>query len=58
LEKRGKYVLATIFIRLQPFLDYMSINHLSLAAVNKKLMDWKFVRGGDDHSGEEANNRE
>jgi len=39
--KRGKFTKATFFNRFRQFLDYMSINHPSSAAVNKKFMDWK-----------------
>jgi len=39
--KGGKFALATFFYRFQPFLDYMSINFSSSAAVNKRFMDWK-----------------
>jgi len=37
----GKFALATVLKLFQPFLDYMSINISSSAAVNKNLMDWK-----------------
>jgi len=51
--ERGKFIQATFFIRFQPFLDNISINLPSSAAVMKS--SWI---GNHDHSGDEANNRE
>jgi len=45
LGGRENFALATFFNRFQPFLDNMSINLPSSAAVNKKFKDWKL--GGD-----------
>jgi len=59
--KGGKFTQATFFNRFQPFLDYISINLPSSAAVIKKCMDCKLEGASEyahDHSGDEANNME